>query len=163
PADLRPCAWWAIDTHLNFDWCLKKAGRFDCVFAAQQDGAERLHQEGIGSSHWLPLACDPAVHRKHEVRKQYDVAFVGNVFPGPRAELLELIGQHFRNTFVGNCYFEELAKTYSACRIAFNRSIRNDINMRVFEALACGSMLLTNDLRDNGQEELFRDGVHLVT
>ena len=23
PADLRPCAWWAIDTHLNFDWCLR--------------------------------------------------------------------------------------------------------------------------------------------
>lgn len=35
--------------------------------------------------------------------------------------------------------------------------------MRVFEALACGSMLLTNDLADNGQNELFRDGVHLAT
>ena len=35
--------------------------------------------------------------------------------------------------------------------------------MRVFEAVACGSMLVTNDLRDNGQAELFRDGVHLAT
>src|SRR5712692_8647570 len=39
PADLRPCAWWAIDTHLDFDWCLEKAGDFDVVFAAQRDGA----------------------------------------------------------------------------------------------------------------------------
>src|SRR5262249_44491789 len=31
------------------------------------------------------------------------------------------------------------------------------------EAVACGSLLVTNDLRDNGQDELFRDGVHLAT
>ena len=30
-------------------------------------------------------------------------------------------------------------------------------------ASACGSLLLTNDLGDNGQAELFRDGVHLAT
>ena len=35
--------------------------------------------------------------------------------------------------------------------------------MRVFEALACGSLLVTNELRENGQAELFRDGVHLAT
>src|SRR5262249_38014981 len=34
---------------------------------------------------------------------------------------------------------------------------------RVFEALACGSLLLTNDLADNGQAELFTDGIHLDT
>ena len=35
--------------------------------------------------------------------------------------------------------------------------------MRVFEAVACGSMLMTNDLGDNGLGELFQDGVHLAT
>ena len=35
--------------------------------------------------------------------------------------------------------------------------------MRVFEALACGSLLLTNDLDDNGQGDMFRDGTHLAT
>ena len=45
----------------------------------------------------------------------------------------------------------------------FNRSIKNDVNMRVFEALASGSLLVTNDLSENGQAELFRDGVHLAT
>ncbi len=56
-----------------------------------------------------------------------------------------------------------MARTYSAARIAFNRSIRNDVNMRVFEAVACGSMLMTNDLSDNGLATLFRDGMHLAT
>ena len=42
PDELRPSAWWAIDTHLNFDWCREKAQGFDFVFAAQRDGADRL-------------------------------------------------------------------------------------------------------------------------
>jgi 2-polyprenyl-3-methyl-5-hydroxy-6-metoxy-1,4-benzoquinol methylase len=56
-----------------------------------------------------------------------------------------------------------MARTYSASRVVFNRSIANDVNMRVFEALACGSLLMTNDLGDNGQAEFFQDGVHLAT
>jgi hypothetical protein len=162
PPDLRPVAWWAIDTHLNFDWCLERAHEFDFVFAAQRDGAARLRDEGIATT-WLPLACDPDIHRKHDLAKTFDVCFVGHVFPGPRAELLDLIRQQFRNSFIGERYFDEMAQTYSAARIVFNRSILNDVNMRVFEALACGSLLVTNDLRDNGQAELFQDGVHLAT
>ncbi len=160
--ELRPAALWAIDTHMDFDWCLTRAHDFDFVFAAQRDGAVQLRDGGISIT-WLPLACDPEVHRKHDVEKTFDVCFVGNVFPGERAELLRLLRGHFRNTFVGRCYFDEMARTYSASRVVFNRSVRNDVNMRVFEAVACGSLLLTNDLRDNGQEELFRDGVHLAT
>ena len=133
------------------------------MFAAQRDGVELLRGIGVRSASWLPLACGPEIHRKHDVAKQYDVAFVGNIFPGPRGDLLSLIQRRYRNSFVGQCYFDDIARTYSAARIAFNRSIRNDINMRVFEAVACGSMLMTNDLDDNGLGELFRDGVHLAT
>jgi len=163
PTDLRPSAWWAIDTHMDFAWCFQKARGFDLVFAAQRDGAEQLRLAGISTAAWLPLACDPEIHAKHEVAKQYDVAVVGNIFPGPRSELLEVIRRRYSRTFIGQCYFEEMARTYSAARIVFNRSIKNDVNMRVFEALASGSMLMTNDLTANGQAELFHDGVRLAT
>ncbi len=162
PPDLHPSAWWAIDTHMDFAWALQKSRGFDLVFAAQRDGAEDLRRAGISSATWLPLACDPEIHGKHEVAKQYDVAFVGHVFPGPRADLLNLIRRKYRASFIGQCYFEEMARTYSAARTVFNRSIKNDVNMRVFEALASGSLLVTNDLSNNGQAELFRDGVHLA-
>src|SRR5262249_36214570 len=84
PADLRPYAWWAIDTHLDFPRCLSRAKGADFVFAAQRDGAARLRQEGIVSACWLPLACDPEIHRQHQVEKAFDVGFVGNICPGPR-------------------------------------------------------------------------------
>jgi 2-polyprenyl-3-methyl-5-hydroxy-6-metoxy-1,4-benzoquinol methylase len=163
PPDLRPAAWWAIDTHLNFAWCADRARDFDRVFAAQRDGSAKLEAEGISHATWLPLACDPDVHRKHEVPKRHDVAFVGNVFPGPREDLLGRLRRRFRSAFVGRAYFDEMAEIYSASRLVFNRSLEDDVNMRVFEALACGSLLLTNDLTGNGQAELFQDGVHLAT
>jgi GT2 family glycosyltransferase/tetratricopeptide (TPR) repeat protein len=162
PEKLRPCAWWAIDTHLDPDWYLEKAPDFDLVFTAQRDGAEELRQAGIVTAQWLPLACDPEIHRKHEVEKTFDICFVGHLFPGPRSDLVRLIERRFARTFVGQRFFDEMARTYSESRIVFNRSLRNDINMRVFEALACGSLLVTNDLSENGQAELFRDGVHLA-
>src|SRR5205807_164981 len=87
PTELHPSAWWAIDTHMNFDWCLSKAGEFDFVFAAQRDGAEGLRQGGISTATWLPLAADPELHRPFDVIQTHDVCFVGNVFPGARREL----------------------------------------------------------------------------
>ena len=73
------------------------------------------------------------------------------------------IRREFPEHFIGTAFFDEMARIYSASRVVFNRSLRNDVNMRVFEALACGSMLATNDLADNGQAELFRDRGHLAT
>jgi hypothetical protein len=76
------------------------------------------HRKSAG----LSLACDPEIHGKHDVAKQHDVAFVGHVFPGPRAESLSLIRRKYPNSFVGQCYFEEMALTYSEARMVFNRS-----------------------------------------
>jgi spore maturation protein CgeB len=163
PERLHPCAWWAIDTHLSYDWDVQKARGFDWVFAAQKDGAERLRADGIASAQWLPLAANPAVHRRHEVEKTVDVCFIGNLVVGERTRLLEVLRREFPSTFIGRLYGDEMARAYSQARIVFNRSVRNDVNMRVFEALACGSLLVTNDLSENGQADLFQNGVHLVT
>lgn len=163
PDHLRPCAVWAIDTHLNFDQALKLARHYDIVFAAQRDGAAKLKQAGIADCHWLPLACDPELHFAGTVTKDWDWCFVGNLFPGERQEHLNLLQHIFPNSWVGQRYFHAMARTFAASRIVFNRSLRNDINMRVFEALASGSLLVTNDLTENGQPELLKDGVHLAT
>ena len=163
PEHLRPAACWVIDTHMNFPWCLEKAAHYDYVFAAQQDGARKLQVEGIKTVQWLPLACDPEIHRPYPVEKQYDFSFVGNLIGQERGVLLETLSQKYPAHFIGQKYFEEMSRVYSASRLIFNRSVRNDVNMRVFEAFGCGGLLLTNDLTDNGQAELFTEGKHLAT
>lgn len=158
-----PCAFWAIDTHVSFAQVLKKAQACDVVFAAQNNGAEGLRAAGLPTAEWLPLACDPAFHRPHPAMKTWDVCFVGHVLQGPRAELLDVLRSRHPGMFVGQRFGQEMSEIYSASRIVWNRSVGDDVNMRVFEALACGSLLVTNDLSDNGQEELFQTGVHCLT
>ncbi|WP_339735842.1 glycosyltransferase [uncultured Gimesia sp.] len=163
PEHLRPAACWVIDTHMDFPWCLEKASRYDFVFAAQQDGVRKFQNEGISSAQWLPLACDPKIHRPYQLEKRFDFSFVGNLIGQERCDLLNTLVPKYPDHFIGQKYFEEMAHIYSASRLIFNRSVKNDINMRVFEALGCGSLLLTNDLTNNGQSELFLEGQHLAT
>ena len=163
PPNCQPSAWWAIDTHLDWERCYQNALTATWTFAAQRDGADRLREAGIRDAQWLPLACDPQLHRMQPVSKQFDIGFIGNVFPGPRKELLETLRLRYPSALIARKYFQDMAWAYSACRIVFNRSIANDVNMRVFEALCSGSLLITNDLSENGLSELFRDGTELVT
>ncbi|MDA8428608.1 MAG: glycosyltransferase, partial [Geobacteraceae bacterium] len=53
---------------------------------------------------------------------------------------------------------DEMAQLFSRSKIVFNEAARNDLNMRVFEVLSTGSMLLTDRAKNSGQDELFRDG-----
>ena len=162
PETLRPAVWWAIDTHLGFERCLRRAKQTDWTFAAQRNGAQRLQASGVDTAIWLPLACDPEIHGRRQVSVQYDIAFIGNEVGAERRRLLDLIGQRYQNVFRGQAYLEEMAAIYSSSRIVFNRSVADDVNMRVFEALASGALLVTNRLNGNGLNELFEEDCHYV-
>ena len=166
PRGLRPLAYWTLDTHRDYARRLVRAREADYVFCAQRNAAQRMRTDGLGRAFWLPLACEPAVHRRIPgVAKEYDVCFVGNTFPGDgeRTPLVEWIRSMYPRAFIGNAYGEQMARIYTAAKLVFNCAIRDDVNMRVFEAAACGSLLLTNDLAGNGQDLLFTSGQHLIT
>jgi GT2 family glycosyltransferase len=164
PDDLRPLAYWAIDTHREYPARARRARAADFPFCAQQNGAARMRADGI-PAHWLPLACDPQMHAPIPgSAKLHDIAFVGHTFAGDgdRTRLVEWIRTTVPRAFVGRAYGADMARIYSAARLVFNCPIRDDVNMRVFEAVACGSLLLTRDLAANGQDLLFTPGQHLA-
>ena len=162
PDSLRPAAWWAIDTHLGFERCLSRAQRADWTFAAQRNGAEQLRAAGIDNAVWLPLACDPEIHGRREVRLQHDIGFVGHEVGAERTRLLDLLQQRFPRMYRGQAYLDAMATVYSGSKIVFNRSVCDDVNMRVFEGLCSGSLLVTNRLDENGLTELFTEETHYV-
>ncbi len=161
-----PTALWAIDNHLHAvtddGWHLDVAPRFDHVFAAQKSALLRLAARGA-QAHWLPLAADPEVHAPHHVAKDLDVVFVGNVLPihRRRRALLDRLARRFRTTSVKGVFREDMARVLSRAKVVWNCSLAGDLNMRVFEALAAGSCLVT-DRAGNGLLELFEDGGHLA-
>jgi spore maturation protein CgeB len=77
-----------------------------------------------------------------------------------RKKLLSQVSERL-DIFVGKAYLHDVVMIYSKSKIVLNESNRGDLNMRVFEGMSCGSLVLTDRIA-NGQEELFTDGQHLA-
>ncbi|MCA9058608.1 MAG: glycosyltransferase, partial [Planctomycetaceae bacterium] len=163
PDHFRPRAAWAIDTHLGFNRCVTRFGDADVIFAAQKHDAYRLSETLGCPVHWLPMACDPAIHCPvpGEI-ETHDVVFVGNTVSPQRQRWLSFLMEHFPGSWVGRAYFGEMARAYSRGRVGFNFSVAGDVNMRMFEIAACGLPLVTNRLYNNGLEELFDIGSEIL-
>ena len=152
-----------IDSHLSLGWQLEWAVHFDFVFVAQREYIPQFEGAGCAHVRWLPLACDPEIHRKYDLPKQYQVGFVGSVTSvNPRRrQLLDRLAAKV-DVHVDRCFLSDMAKVLSQSAIVFNNAVKNDLNMRVFEALSCGSLLLTDQAPGSGLDGFFKDGEHLA-
>ena len=152
-----PKVCYLIDSHLNLTDHLVWAKQFDMVFIAQREYLDDFRRLGM-QVHWLPLACDPEVHRPSGLPKTHPIGFVGGVQSGSRREALltKLAGTipvHYER-----CFWDDMANVFSQSEIVFNEAVRNDLNVRVFEVMSTGTLLLTDMTKNSGQDELFRDG-----
>ena len=50
----------------------------------------------------------------------------------------------------------------ATANIVFNEAVNNDLNMRVFEALCSGRLLVTDEAPGSGLKDMFQDNKHLV-
>ncbi len=152
-----------IDTHVSIEPRLEVARHFDAVFLAQKTHVEHFRAAGIPRVEWLPLACMPSLYPHEPLERMYDVAYVGSLNRedgGRRAQLFEKIAARFPNNKIGKFWPEDMARIYSQAKIVVNACHNKDVNMRVFEAMAAGALLITDPAI--GLEDLFEDGKHLV-
>lgn len=152
-------AFYAIDTHLTFEKKLEKAKNYDFVFCAQKDGMIKMKSKGI-NAFWIPLGFDEQIHRKYELKKEYDLAFVGNLNTKERIRLAQRYNNKYK-TFMGKVDYKDISRIYSQSKIVLNWPIKNDINMRFFEALGSGSLLLSKRIK-NGEDEIAKEGIHYI-
>ena len=156
-----PKACYLIDTHLHVESHLAMAREFDVVFLAQKSFVPRFQDVLKRPVVWLPLACDPDIHSPHPVMEETDLVFAGSI-QSPlqeRTRRLKRLSTRF-SVRTERVFLEEMARFLSTGRILFNASVRNDLNMRVFESLAIGKCLLTDDVPGLG--DLFVPGEDLA-
>lgn len=183
---------WTIDAPIDFQPILDAAPYYDNIFCQGTEAIELLAVEGIQSAHWLPVACDPEIHRPRHLPDReknsygHDVVFVGSFYP-TRAQLFEKIThpdfaiygpgwQHLNSASPlekkirsANTKPEEWIKIYNSSKIILaphyqdisNRFLVNQASPRIFEALACGSFVITDRQKD--VLSLLDDRKHLIT
>ncbi len=154
-----PKAAYLIDTHFHLQQHIEIAKEFDVVFVAQRAYIPEFEKHGIRKVHWLPLGCDPEIHGKIPIRKEFEIGFVGTVNDQRRITLLQRLSEKVDVRYK-RAFLQEMTEHFCRSRIVFNNAVRKDLNMRVFEALCSGSMLLT-DYAD-GINDFFQHRKHLV-
>ena len=153
-----PCPkfWWGIDTHNDYQKHLRISKLFDHSFIAQKSYVEMLKTDGIESVSWLPLAYPPSESKVFN--RTIDISYVGStnwsLYP-KRGDLLQAISDEFPNSSIGSKSSKDMLKVYESSKVVFNHSLKNDINMRFFEAMGSGALLFTNEILVNGLEDLF--------
>lgn len=121
------------------------------------------------NAYYLPSGADTNIFKIYpEISRDIDVGFVGKKYSTPtrRKFFNKLLLESKKGLFKfvmpqeNKLYFENLAKFYNRCKIVVNDSQQNEINMRTFEATACGSLLITRKVPY--LEELFELGKEVV-
>jgi hypothetical protein len=154
-------AGYVIDAHLHPKLSLLQASLFDVVFVAQLD---LLHLfESHPSAHWLPLAA-PKRFLSAQRGSRYDASFVGNLWPStPRAAIMRAVSEAFiTNDWTRHHSVEEMAEIYAHSRIVVNPAVNGDLNMRFFEGLACGAIVLMPEVL-NGANKIAEEGRDFFT
>jgi hypothetical protein len=154
-----PClkACYLIDMHISLELHRDFAGQFDHTFVVHRQYVEQVGQLGP-FSHWLPVACDPEIHCGGSDKKCYEISFVGSTVAGMRRDILLKRLAEQLPLHVERCFWDEMAAVFSASKIVFNSSFDDDLNMRFFEVLSTGSLLLSDMAANSGQAELFVAG-----
>ena len=182
---------WTIDPPLDFRPIIEVAPLYDYIFCQGTEAIELLDHAGIKGAHWLPVACDPKLHRPVELsveeEKLYgnNLVFVGSYYPNRSEMFEELIdfdlgiwGPGWEKVssdsplkwFLrgGQLEPEAWIKIYSASKIVLAPHYRHPENRfpiyqaspRIFEALACGAFVISDNEKD--AFSLFNDSEHLA-
>ena len=162
PHGLRDCpvplAAYVIDAPLNEFWLAHLLKLFDHVFVDQPSSVGTLARHGV-NAHWAPLFALQSDFRP-PMEKRHFVSFVGRTSQhrAKRSNILRIIRQRFEIEHVKGVSRDTMQDISAQSHVVLNESFFPGVNLRTFQAMASGSLLLTED--SEAMRQLFTPGEH---
>ena len=162
-----PTAALVSDWHLHYPTLETNLARFDVVLC-DKPGVRILRTPNVNVHHVTPLYSQiTAIHYPHNVPRDIDILYLGSLNSAAhphRARLLHrlaLLSDQYRVGIGSGIVQEAYAHLLSRARIVFNHTVRGELNLRVFEALACGATLFL-EAKNEEVRDWLSDGVDVV-
>jgi spore maturation protein CgeB len=151
-----PKAYYVQDPHASLQRYLDFANvqEYDYVFVTQKDSMEYFRRHGCKNVTWLPWGFDHDIIVDYSERRDIEIVFCGTVYPGSERERLVKLLENKFGLVSPRVYLRDMVAVLRRSKIAFNKSAGGDLNLRVFESLGAGALVLT-DRVDNGLLDLF--------
>ncbi len=156
-----PRLWWSIDTHLHVRWHRHFAAQFHRVMGAQRPFLKALRDLSGRPAKWLPLFFPEALSFRPWEERQEGAVFVGTLDKtrNPRrVAFFEALQKRLPVRVLQGNY----RKIYAGARIVVNQAVAGDLNNRIFEAMGCGTALVTETL-PQGFRDIGEPGKHFFT
>ena len=172
PPDIHHCPYPTLlvvsDWNVISEPLYRMVEAFDVV-ATDAMGVKRLLEFGVQVPVFqAPLyGFVPDFHRLLECERDIPVGYIGNTNGLAYRDRMRTLatachGLEQGQVMVASGVFgEEYVRLLNRCEITLNHSLRGELNMRSFEAMACGSLLFCEDSNLEVRQH-FRDGEHLV-
>jgi len=171
---VRSVLWFPDDPRYLRSLLLAIAPSFDLVAVSSTATVPVLRRTGNNSAIRMPFGCDPNIHRSLGRDKTFDLTFVGTYYPERARMLTNVLAKNLkvwgsywnlpwvprrlRNSAMSSrSYGGNLVEILNRSKITINIHHRTDlnapgkINMRVFEAAACGTFQLTDNALGLGE------------
>ena len=158
-----PCltVFYSVDSHIH-SWQPWYAQAFDACLVSLRDHLPRFAGDFLPAERiwWSPAFAWDDDRPDATAERCWDALFVGTVSDNTprRAAFLRALGERFPALHVTRGAYRRL---YPQARVVLNQCEHGDLNFRVFEALGCGSCLLTPRI-GHGLTELFVEGEEIA-
>ncbi|MEZ0374478.1 MAG: glycosyltransferase [Candidatus Sericytochromatia bacterium] len=155
PADIADCPVPSLlivaDWHFHVDAVLEYVKAFDHVLC------DRLLLQGlqargcVHASYWPAYGFDPGMMRTVPRSRDLDISFLGNTNPASYAERnrwlrrLARLGDRWRILIRSDVAHPAYSQLLGRSKLVFNHSLRREMNLRAYEAAACGALLLIEE------------------
>jgi Glycosyl transferases group 1 len=156
------------DTYAFTERRIRWSSLFDHVAVFHPGYVERFAAAGHPGSFLLPHAVRRELFEGPELERKFEVGWVGQTsgpFYQARAKWLPALAKEFRTNDWSTRYtVREVAETYRRSRIVVNigrDDFPQDANLRVFEVLASGALLITS-LPSELEQLGFTQSIHFV-
>lgn len=146
------------DWNLNFVHLSKSISRFDLIITDFR-GKNTFEKLGLKNVEYFPLFSMTHPNSVYSIPgnldKEYDIIFIGNLNQDVQVERsmylyrIAMLAEKYKVFIATRVYGPEYFEMYAKSKIIFNRSIRGELNIRVFEAFITKSLLFLEE----GNEE----------
>ena len=162
-----PLGLFCLDSTINRFWQKPLSSICDLILCDQLPETAEYTDDGL-NAHWFLLAADADIYHPQDSKREFDITFVGGRNPATRPKrenILKALQSKFNlQVFSGKppLTAKQTADVYRRSRLVLNENLFPGINLRLFEAMACNTAVLTEN-NAPGIDGLFNDGRHLIT